>query len=264
VVELLKEAGVEEGDNVAICMTGSFPALNMSTLAALQTLEANPIIISSVTSSTWGATDPEFTWLDMHDVLYRKGIFKHRAIAASIGGNRDIGRALSEEGRTLALEAIERNDLTLINGSTLESNVSKRMELFQNNTLSKPVKLYINIGGGIASLGSRRNGFALKPGLNEDIKLENFPDKKGVVFHMAQMKVPIIHLLQLNTLMNRYNIPYEPMPIPEVGSGGLYRTQKYDLRVTGICLAVIVILVGGIVFQDKKRNELGSEIIHKK
>ncbi|MBO6515589.1 MAG: poly-gamma-glutamate system protein [Bacteroidia bacterium] len=264
VLELLKDAGVEKGDNVAICMTGSFPALNMSTIAALQTLEANPIVISSVTSSTWGATDPDFTWLDMHNMLHSKGVFKHKAVAASIGGNQDIGRALSAEGRELALQAIDRNGLIPIVGANLEENVARRMEIFQSHALSKPIKLYINVGGGVASLGSKRNGFALKAGLNEDVLLASLPDKKGVVFQMAQMKVPIIHLLHLNVLMNKFNIPYEPMPIPKVGTGDLYHTLKYDLVITGICLVVLTSLIGGIVYQDKKRNELGSEIIQTK
>ncbi len=263
-VDLLKQAEVEAGDNVAICMTGSFPALNISTLAALQTIKANPIIISSVTSSTWGATDPYYTWLDMHRQLYLKGILKHPSIAASIGGNKDIGRALSEDGRELALAAIDRNKQIKIHGPDLEANITQRMELFQRKSVGKPIKLYINIGGGIASLGSRRNGYALKPGLNKDIRLADFPDKKGVAFQMAQMKVPIIHLRQLNTLMNRYDLPYEPMPLPEVGTGGLYRTMKYDLRITGASLIVLIVLIGGIVYQDKKRNELGSQVIHSK
>ncbi len=32
VVQLLKEAGLKEGDEVAVCMTGSFPALNIQRL----------------------------------------------------------------------------------------------------------------------------------------------------------------------------------------------------------------------------------------
>ncbi len=264
VVQLLKDAGIEKGDNVAICMTGSFPALNISTLAALQTLEVNPIIISSVTASTWGATDPQFTWLDMERILYEKGVFKSRSIAASIGGNEDIGRALSEEGRVLALKAISRNKLALIGTDSLTDNISTRVRYFQEASLSKPIGLYINIGGGVASIGSKRNGLSMKSGLNEDVKLIDFPDKKGVMFQMAKLKVPIIHLLHLNELMNRYKLPYEPIPIPDIGEGSLYKVLKYNLLVVGSCLFVLLVLIGAIVFQDKKRSELGTEVIHAK
>lgn len=264
IVELLKEAEVEKGDNVAICMTGSFPALNISTIAALQTLEVNPILISSVTASTWGATDPEFTWLDMEKALYDKGIFKSRSIAASIGGNEDIGRALSEEGRSLAMKAIERNNLPFLGKDSLMGNINGRIKRFQEASLSKPIKLFINVGGGVASLGSKRNGLAMNSGFNEDIKLMDFPDKRGVIFQMAQMKVPVVHLLHLSTLMNKYKLPYEPIPIPEVGEGPLYKKLKYNVLIVGACLVVLVLLIGAIVMQDRKRNELGTEVIYTK
>jgi len=52
IVQLLKDAGLKKNDNVAIALTGSFPGLNISTIAAVQTLQLNPIIISSVGAST--------------------------------------------------------------------------------------------------------------------------------------------------------------------------------------------------------------------
>lgn len=264
IVQLLKDAGVEKGDNIALCMTGSFPAMNINAISAIQTLGANPITVSSVTSSTWGATDPEFTWLDMEDALYKRGIFKSKSIAASIGGNEDRGRALSEEGRSLALKAITRNNLPFVGKDSLEGNVAKRVSLFQNASISKPIKLYINIGGGVASLGSKRNGLVMKAGLNEDVKLAEFPDKSGVMFQMAKMKVPIVHLLHLSSLMNQYKMPYEPIPIPAIGEGELYHTLKYNVWIVAACLFTLVFLIGAIVLQDKRRNELGTEVINTK
>ena len=160
--------------------------------------------------------------------------------------------------------AIERNQLSFVGKDSLEGNILKRVSLFQNETLTKPIKLFINIGGGVASLGSKRNGLVIKPGLNEDVKLVDFPDKKGVMFQMAKMKVPIIHLLQLSSLMNKFKIPYEPIPIPEIGEGKLYYTLKYNVWIVGVCLLTLVFLIGAIVFQDKKRNELGSKVINTK
>ncbi len=261
VIALLKESGVQKGDKVAVCMTGSFPALNISTLAALQTLETQPIIISSVTSSTWGATDPNFTWLDIERELYKKRIFKHKSIAASIGGHKDIGIALSEEGRILAAKAIKRNKLLMINEGKLKSNIKKRIDLFNTKSRSKPIKLFINVGGGVASIGSKRNSKALRAGVNKNVKLIDFPEKKGTVFYMAQKKVPILHLQNLSDLMKTYNISYDPVPIPEVGEGSLYHIQKYNLLITTSCTIILAALIGVIVYQDRKRNQLGTDII---
>ena len=64
IVQQIKEAGLKKGDAVGLCFTGSFPALNLATCAALETLGLKPILISSVTSSSWGANNPNLTWID--------------------------------------------------------------------------------------------------------------------------------------------------------------------------------------------------------
>lgn len=264
ILQLLKEAKVQKGDKVALCATGSFPALNISTMAALQTLGAEPLLISSVTSSTWGATDPEFTWLDMEHALVRRGIFKHHSLAASIGGNDDIGRTLSQEGRQLAMDAVFRNELAIINTDSLAGNIGLRMKFFREASLSKPIKAFINIGGGIASLGSRRNGMAISSGLHQDLKQADFPDKLGVMYQMVQEKVPVIHLQNLSPLMNRYALPYEPIPLPPLGEGNLYKSLRYNVWIVFGCTAVLMALISAIVIQDRKRDELGTQVIEPK
>ena len=64
-VEMLKEAGVEQGDVVAVGVSGSFPALNICTYAALESLGAKPLVISSASASQWGANVPQLMWPDM-------------------------------------------------------------------------------------------------------------------------------------------------------------------------------------------------------
>src|SRR5210317_1920655 len=102
---MLKEVRLKENDVVAVAFTGSFPGLNIAVLAALQTLNLYPLIITSIGASNWGANDPYFTWLDMERELYNAQIFKYRSIAASIGGGLDRGRGLSPEGRKLIKDA---------------------------------------------------------------------------------------------------------------------------------------------------------------
>ena len=149
VVQLLKDAGVEAGDNVAVAMSGSFPGLNISVAAAIEILSLNPVTITSVGASNFGANDPNFTWLDMETVLYNSGLMRHRSVAASIGGGHDIGRGLSPEGRHLIEEAIQRNDVIFINESYLENSIERRMEIYEKYSKNKPIKAFINVGGGI-------------------------------------------------------------------------------------------------------------------
>jgi poly-gamma-glutamate system protein len=118
VVDLLKEAGVKEGDRVAVSMSGSFPALNIVVYAALQTMNLNPTIIISLGASQWGANDPEFLWIDMEDLLYKEKIISFRAVAASIGGRNDTGRDMSDAGRNQIKKAIQQHGLKLIFAQT--------------------------------------------------------------------------------------------------------------------------------------------------
>lgn len=263
IVELFKEAGLKEGDHVAICATGSFPALNIATYAAIHSLGLKPIVISSTTSSTWGANDPEFTWLDMERVLHDQGFFPFRSIAASIGGNTDLGMTLSKKGRELIHQAIERNQLPMIKNNTLQENIDERMELFEQAAYPNQIKAYINIGGGIASLGSRKNGKKVKSGLSEILKLKDIPDKIGVMFEMAQKDIPIVHLLNLEKLMKQYDLPINPIPLPDVGEGELYEKEKYNIPITVGAALTIFITLSLVIFFDWKNNKLGEDIIKK-
>ena len=66
VVSWLRSAGVGEGDYVAVGVSGSFPGFNTVVYAALQALNAKPLVISSASSSQWGANVPELLWIVPH------------------------------------------------------------------------------------------------------------------------------------------------------------------------------------------------------
>ena len=75
IVQILKDAGVKKGDVVAVGVSGSFPAMNICTYAALETLETQPIVIGSGASSSWGANLPNLLWLDMEKILADDDVF---------------------------------------------------------------------------------------------------------------------------------------------------------------------------------------------
>ena len=258
IVQQFKDAGLQKGDAIAMCFTGSFPALNMATCAAAESMGLKPMLITSVTSSSWGANSAELTWLDMQKSLLKAGLLSFMPQAASIGGNQDIGRTLSREGRELALAAIKRNDIPCINGGDLPANIAKRMNYFNSE---KEIKLFINVGGGIASLGSNKNAKAIPSGLRSNMKLTDFPDKQGVVFEMTRKGIPVLNLLNISRLMHKYDLPKDPVPLPEVGEGALFKAYKYDLTIVGSALGIFMLLIVAVMFYDKKQNELGTQII---
>jgi len=198
IVDMFNEAGLVPGDQVAIGMTGSFPALDIAVLSACQVMELEPVIISSLGSSWWGANDPDFTWLDMEKLLRVKGIFPYKSIAVSIGGGGDIGRSLSMEGRKLLKAAAERNQVDFIHIPDLSENIKYRYDLYMKHLTAQGFKVYVNVGGGEASLGHVENGSLIPAGLSKTLPMINYP-RRGVIHLFANNPgISIINLKKFN------------------------------------------------------------------
>jgi poly-gamma-glutamate system protein len=258
VVQLLKDAGLKEKDKVAVAFTGSFPGINISVMAALETLKLKPIIITSVGSSNYGANDPYFTWLDMENMLFKANIYNNRSVAASIGGGNDIGRGLSPEGRELIENAIKRNEVEFINEKHLENSIDKRLEIYEKHSGGKPIKAYINVGGGIASLGNTINGNLIPAGLTEYLPVKNFP-VHGVIIDMGKRGIPIIHLLNIDQLLDKFGLPRSPVPLPEPGDGGIFTQKKYNFVVTLIATVFLIVVIIFVFIGERKQHQLGSD-----
>ncbi|MHB9055007.1 MAG: poly-gamma-glutamate system protein [Paludibacteraceae bacterium] len=261
VVGFLKELKLKEGDNVALGVTGSFPGLNLAVYSALQTLKLKPTIICSVTSSGWGANDPDFTWLDMDRVLKDSANFSFKAIAATMGASQDLGRGLSNEGVEYVNQAIQRNHVQLLKFNNMNEDVEKRMELYLQQANGSPIKAYINVGGGVASIGSDKNRNVIASGLNEKMNLSSFIDKKGVIFEMAKKEIPVIQMLDVRKLASEYKLPINPIPLPEPGDGPLFQEEKYNMWVVGIVTFILLVVISFIIYQDKKNVKLGKDIL---
>ncbi len=257
IVQLLKDAGVNKGDNVAIAMTGSFPGLNISVLAALQTLKLKPIIISSVGSSNWGANDPYFTWLDMENLIYTAGISNYKSVAASMGGGNDRGRGLSLKGRSLIKKAIKRNKIDFIDEEFLENSIEERMMIYGKYAGNNKIKAFINVGGGIASLGNSVNGRIIASGLTQNLPVKNFP-AKGVIIKMGHKEVPIIHLLNINRLNEKYGLQKSPVPLPKPGEGEIFAEKRYSIATTLIATILLLIVIIVVYISETKAHKLGS------
>lgn len=260
VIEMFKKTRLKKGDVIAMSCTGSFPAVNLAVMSAAKVMELNMIIISSVGASMFGATDPDFTWLDMEKLLNEKGIFNYKSIAASIGGGRDLGRGLNQTGRELIIESIKRNEVQLVQENSLENNIKKKMGIFKESA-EKPVKLYVNIGGGLSSLGNSISGKLLSPGLRRHVDVKNIP-LKGTLFLFAEEGIPIVHLLDIIKVAEIYNLPIAPDPIPEPGIGTVFLAEKYNITISGISLVILVLLILVIIFFDHKQMKLKEDEVN--
>lgn len=247
IVDMFKEAGLKPGNLVAVGYTGSFPGANLAVLAAIESLGLEAVIISSVGASNWGANNPNFTWLDMENILFTKGIIKHRSVAASLGGSRDEAADLSPEAKRMMEIAIKRNNLIYINEGNIEANVYKRLELYKKfaREKGKKIKCYINTGGGIASLGSSVNGAIIPAGLSRKPSLGKLR-KVGVIVNMAQNGASIIHLLKIREIAYEYGLPAVPPSPPVIGQGKVFLEERYSSSVAllGLIFLIAVIFIG--------------------
>jgi len=211
-VELLDQAGLQSGDTIAVMLTGSMPGANMAMLIACDAMNIHPVVITSIGASQWGANDPDMTWLDMEKILFDNGLIPTRSIAASIGGRNDQGRLLSPKGRALITDNIAEHEMPLIKGESLRDNIQKRMVHFGNNNY----KAVVNVGGGVASLGTSFNLRLLPPGVVYRNDIEAISRKGGIegtVVKFVKQNMPLIHVLNIQKLTENLGMPFAPFQI---------------------------------------------------
>ena len=260
-VELMYQLGLKDGDTIAVLMTGSMPGANIAVLTACKALGVIPITITSVGASQWGANLVDFTWLDMESILFENDLISSRSIAASIGGRNDMGRLLSPSGRDLIMENINKHDLPLIRKERLADNIQHRMDLYGSIQSINKYDAIVNVGGGVASLGTSFNLRLLPPGVVRRNIIQDIVRPggiEGVFSKFLKFDVPGLHILNIRPLTQEFKMPFAPIPVPEIGVGGLYAIEKYNVWVAGICLIVVSssVLAVGIHSKRKIRQHL--------
>ena len=256
-VELMLRMSLHEGDTVAILLTGSMPGANIAILTAANAMGLIPIVITSVGASQWGANQTDFTWLDMESILFNKGLIKSRSVAASVGGRNDMGRLLSPAGREIIISNIENYNIPLIRKNRLADNIDERMKLFESFNKIMNYSAMINVGGGVASLGTSFNSKLLPAGIVNRSDVVNISIRdggiEGVLAKFAKKNVPVLHVLNIKSLTEQLGMPFAPIPIPEVGSGVLYAEEKYNILIATVCLFIVCGLVFGVGYQSKQK-----------
>jgi len=257
VTQMMLEAKVRSGDLVAVGMTGSLPGLNLAVLSACRAIGAEPILITSVGSSMFGATDPELTWLDMEVALARRGAWSYHSAGASLGGGGDVGRGLSPAGREILFRAIHRSGARLIDAPNLLEAVNQRVALYDSIAAARgrPIRLYVNVGGGVASLGGAQNARLIPSGLTFRLAARNYPNH-GVVNVFAERRVPILHLLEVEKLARQLGIVDETRgEVVWPGKGLLFIKFRYNLWIVGVA-AFVLLLVHVVVLRLDLRHQI--------
>ncbi|MBS3788014.1 poly-gamma-glutamate system protein [Candidatus Bipolaricaulota bacterium] len=219
-VLLMKKAGVAKRESVAIGASGSFPGAIIATISAVEAIGARPVIIYSLGSSAWGANILNLTALEVHRVLTRKGIIRSDIAGCSLGGRGDVASSMDKKVRRQLKRKIEDSGTRLIFQPDLKRNVKTRMTIYERAS-DGGIGAFINIGGAVANMGTSPKVLQLEAGLNNVNQLPPV-DKRGTIFTMAARNVPIIHILNVKGLVLKYQLPWDPVPIPIPGHSKVY------------------------------------------
>jgi poly-gamma-glutamate system protein len=258
-VQMLKKGGVKEGDLVAIGFSGSFPALNMATLAAVETLKLKPVAISSATASQYGANLPGLLWIDMERVLVEKKLFQTRSVAVSIGGAQDQATGISAKGRAMLEEEINKSGLRFINSKDYLDGLEQRMAVYEEMAGGERYAAYINVGGGSVSVGTTVGKKAFRPGLNTRAPFGEGSEIDSVMKRFIERGTPVIHLSNMAKLAEKFEMPLEPQTIPPIGKGVMY----YRDEPNRVLAAVMFLLIAALLW-ILMRSDLGFRLLHRR
>jgi len=248
-IDFYKQAGVKKGETIAAGFSGSFPALNLAVLAAAEIMQLQVIGINSVAASSYGANIPELSWPDMNRILNEEDLISTRSVAASLGagqdiglGVQDVGPRLKKDGIQIIKDIISRNHLEFLYQVDSQKNLKSRMEIYYKYAGNNDIKAYVNVGGGIMSVGGFRNSRKIfKPGLN--ILSEAAVNFDSVMVRFAKKSVPVVHIRHIRELCQIYNMPCELNQIPAPGQGMIFGSSKYNQLLVIFVLIFICVLL---------------------
>ncbi len=219
-VRLLHDAGVDSASCVGVLISGSFPSLAVATLAALQTIGAEVVLISSLGASSYGANQPGASWLDMEEWLRAEGGLRYRSVMVTMGAEGDSGGGLPDEGLQILSATAARYGRTLANGRPLEEAIGTKLDIL----LRSRIAFLVNIGGSQTSLGTCPHAPILPSGYPTSVPRCTHPGR-GLIERCAEKGIRFLHLLNINAMAARYGMPLSPAVQQESDAPRIYADE---------------------------------------
>ena len=106
---MILESGIDSTSTIGLSISGSFPALAIATLSAAQTLKLKVVLFSSLGASSYGANQPEATWMDIEKWLHDYGNLKYKTNLLTLGADNDRGEGMLEDADSIFYAAVKRS-----------------------------------------------------------------------------------------------------------------------------------------------------------
>ena len=243
-VRLFTQAGIKRGSSVGCSFSGSFPAMNIAALCALDAIGAHVVYMSSIGASTYGANQVELTSPEMLHHLYLNGFINNDCAVISMGGEKDLGLDMNiagfpgdDEAFQAMLDRYAKAGLVITKIEGIENNISWRKSYFG------AIDCFVNVGSNVTATRNLDNslgcGVLAKPGA-----LHAEP-ADGLVLQYLSEGVPVVHLLDIKTLCARNGLPFDPAVLPVLGTSSLYFDTQLPivLLVSGLCLITFLLVL---------------------
>lgn len=246
-VSYLRRAGVGEGDQVGLMFSSSFPALNIACLAACEAVGANVCLMNSVGASVYGATDVDFTFMDMLEVLLEEDVLHTRISLVSFGGEGDVGRDFQDEDgvwiagtrdaetiRTALRERAEAYGIPFLYEEDHDKNVASRVSLLSGAL--PHMKLFISVGGSVCALGRGINAYvdtgyqAPSPfAVHRLNAYDSVPPSWGLLQYFHAAGLPVVSMLNVQKLAADAHMDAAEEAFYPIGVGDMYTETRIGL-----------------------------------
>ena len=209
VVDEFSKAGLEQGDSIAISMTGSMPGANIAVLMACESMNLNCISISSLGASEWGALDLNASWPKMEKILYDNGLISSLSRKFTYGGGGDYLKqgsdSRSDYGGLLKRDIVDSLMLEIYPDRSLEElflvqNLSSSNEAFASNINNH---LYIGREYYALSLNIARRLDIYDHGNTLDFNKQLFADIIEDYVYIDEYGDSVIYIDNLTTIKTR-------------------------------------------------------------
>ncbi len=260
-VQSLEKAGLKPGDYVAVGLTGSNPGANLALYAAMSVLKLKPVIITALSSSTYGANRENMTWLEYESILKKHNLIDFTTSYASFGGRDDLGVGLSDSGIQYLRDAMVRNKVPLLSGNSLQDNIDLRMKAYQEMLPQDArYKLFINLGGALANVGSNVNARLVREGMNRKLAEKDF-EQPGVMMLFAKKNVPVLHFLRFLDFAKDNALPIAPDYMPKPGEGKVFSSRIHNILITSICLFLLLAAIIAVITFDRYDRRFMANLV---
>jgi poly-gamma-glutamate system protein len=219
-------------------------------------MRIDALLIASFGSSMYGATRPELSIAKIARIVSSASIVPDSLIAVSPGGDRDFGEnAMFDDSRAIIERLAREAGVRYISFDTpdLEASIAARLSLYEERAGGRAIRCFVNIGGASPNSGTSSYTLDFPQGLVLDPPRIPTTADRGLVYEYAARGIPVVNLLNVRSLAEKGGLPYDPIPLPKPGEGGVYADERYS---AAIAIATLVVSIGLLAIGVIQRRKI--------